>query len=352
MRSILLLLFIPITMFAQILGGERSMEFLQLSQSAHVTAMGGYCVNALSRDASFFTANPALLSEGSHSHLQLNYNSFYAKSRFLSSNYVHHLAKAETTLGFAIQYLNHGEMKATDASGNVFGNIRANEYTMQMSAARTYKGKIRYGTTLKFANSRLDIRTASALLLDFGVTYTDTLRNWYIGGVFKNAGVRLRNYESGVSQPLPFDLQIGIYKKFDKAPFAIYVIGHHLYTWDIRYDNPADQVNNQLIFGDTSSTQAKSYFADKLFRHVNAGVALHLGKKMEFNFAYNHLRRMELSLAERRAMSGFSMGLTIYLPKLTLTYARGNYHLSGAQNEIGLSMKLDKLFGIDVLKGR
>jgi hypothetical protein len=351
MRLIFSILFcFPFFVNAQVLGGESQMEFLRLSQSAHVSAMGGLCVNTPGNDVSLVTANPALLSEKFHSHLSLNYNGFYAKSKFMSSNYAHYLPKYQTTIGIAVQYLNHGAFTMTDPIGNINGTTHANEYSIQASIGKAYKGNIRYGSTIKFANTQLSDKSASALLIDFGITSSDTNRNWYLGGIIKNAGLRLKNYIAGQNQPLPFDIQLGVLKKFNKAPFSIYVIGHHLYTWDIRYDNPADKVNNQLIFGDSTATKEKSYFADKLFRHVNVGVGLNIGKRIEFNVAYSHQRRAELGLSDKKGMAGFSMGLSLYFPKLVLQYTRSTYHLAGAQNEIGVNLKLDKLFGIAQLK--
>jgi hypothetical protein len=336
---------LPLFSQAQVLGGERTMEFLRLSQSAHVTAMGGLCVNNPSKDVSLVTANPALLRNVFHGHLGLNYNSFYAQSKFMSAIYAHQLLKSNATIGFAIQYLNHGSITATDAIGNVLGKVQANEFSLQLTGAKQYKDNFRVGTTLKYANSHLADKTAAALLADVGITYSDTVTNWYFGGVFKNAGIRLKNYEKNISQPLPFDLQLGVMKKFNKAPFSIYAIAHHLYTWNIRYNNLADETNNQLIFGDTTSTKKKNYFADKLFRHVNVGIGVNLGKRIEVNVGYNHLRRTELGLSEKKGLAGFSMGITLLFPKIIIQYTRASYHLAGAQNEVGVNLKLDKLFG-------
>jgi hypothetical protein len=143
---------------------------------------------------------------------------------------------------------------------------------------------------------------------------------------------------------MPIDLQIGITKRFKKAPFSLQALAHHLYEWDIRYNNPADQTNNQLLLGDTSTTN-KSYFADKLFRHFIFAAELNLGKRVEISMGYNHMRRAELALSEKKGMSGFSYGAGLYLNKFTLHFARSYYHISGPYNELGLSIQLNQLIG-------
>jgi hypothetical protein len=209
--------------------------------------------------------------------------------------------------------------------------------------------KWRYGASLKFANSNLYQKKSSALLVDIGVVYADTNSKWYVGAAVKNAGVTIRNYDPSVSQSLPLDLQIGITKKFKKAPFSIMVLAHHLSKWNIRYDNPADVVDNQLLFDNTTTIKEKTYFADKLFRHFVFAMDINLGKRLELSAGYNHLRRSELSITDKKGMSGFSFGGGLYLNKFTIHYAQSYYHLAGAYNELGINIKLNDLFGIGTM---
>jgi len=260
--------------------------------------------------------------------------------------YAQHSKKLNTTFGFGIQYLNYGSFKLTDNLGTVTGESKAADYSINLTASKSYLTKWRYGATLKFANSRLFDAKASALLADIGIMYADTNSKWYFGAGIKNAGVMLKNYENNFSQPLPLDLQIGITKKFKKAPFSIMVLAHHLQKWNIRYDNPADQTDNELLFTDTTnSTKEKTYFADKLFRHFVFAIDVNLGKRLEISAGYNHLRRSELSIAEKKGMSGFSYGIGLYLNKFVIHVAQSYYHLSGAHTDIGLNFKLNQIVG-------
>lgn len=350
MKYILLPLFclVPLLGVGQVNGGEHIFEFLRLSQSPHITAVGGISVTNPSKDIMMSTANPALLRPEFHTHLGLNYNIYYAGTRVSNLYYAHHSKKANTTFGLGIQYLDYGSFKLTDNLGNINGTSKAADYAITLNASRSYLEKWRYGASLKYAHSKLIENKSSALLADIGVVYADTSSQWYMGAVVKNAGVQLTKYDKNTgSQPLPIDLQIGIIKKFKKAPFSISVLAHHLYKWDIRYDNPADQTDNTLLISDnTQDTKKKSYFADKLFRHFVFALDINLGKRLELSAGYNHLRRSELAIDEKKGLSGFSFGGGLYLNKFIIHFAQSYYHITGAYTEVGINFALNQLFGI------
>ncbi|MBK6819271.1 MAG: type IX secretion system protein PorQ [Bacteroidetes bacterium] len=333
---------------SQVNGGEHIFEFLRLAQSPHITAVGGMSVANASKDIMMSTANPALLRPEFHAQLGLNYNIYYAGTKVSNLYYAHHAKNIQTTFGLGIQYLDYGSFKLTDNLGNINGTAKAADYAITINASRAYLERWRYGVALKYAHSNLIEKKSAALLADIGIVYADTNNQLYAGAVVKNAGVQLKKYDVQTgSQPLPIDLQIGIMKKFKKAPFALSMLAHHLYKWDIRYDNPADQVDNTLLFNDnTQDTKKKTYFADKLFRHFVFALDLQLGKRLEISMGYNHLRRSELALTEKKGLSGFSFGGGLYLNKFIIHFAQSYYHISGAYSEVGINFALNRLFGL------
>lgn len=342
-----LLVFLSFPLLAQVVGGENSFEFLRLSQSPHISALGGVSIINPSADASMVNANPALLRPEFHTTLSINYNYYYSKTRVTNLNYAYHSKKLNTTFGMGLSYLDYGSFTITDQIGYGQGSFRAADYSVQFTASRNYLEKWRYGASLKYARSSLLDKKATALLADIGVVYADTNSQWYVGAGIKNAGVTLKNYNPDIKQSLPLDFQIGVAKKFKKAPFSLMVLAHRLQRWNIRYDNPADRVDNQLLFDNTSAdTREKNYFADKLFRHFVFAMDVNLGKRIEISAGYNHLRRSELSLNEKKGMSGFSFGAGLYLNKFIFHYAQSHYHLAGAYHELGIALRLNQLFGL------
>jgi hypothetical protein len=120
---------------------------------------------------------------------------------------------------------------------------------------------------------------------------------------------------------------------------------HHLYEWNIRYDDPALETTSTLLVPD-SNAKVKTYFFDKFFRHFIFGAELTIAKRLTVTVAYNHLRRGELALNDKKGPAGFSFGAGLDLNKLQVHYARSYYHIAGAYNEIGINFAMNKLFGI------
>lgn len=332
--------------YAQVRGGTRAFEYLRLSQNPHVTALGGLSVVHSANDVMMSTANPALLRPEFHTSLGLNYNAFYAGTRNMNMYYAHHSKKLNTTFGFGVQYLNYGDITLSNNIGQVLGNGRAADYAITVSAAKSYLKHWRYGAHVKLAGSKLIDKNATALVVDAGVVYADTTKGWYLGLAAKNIGYQFNRYYSNISsQPLPLDIQIGVMKRFAKAPFSISVLAHHLNQWNIYYDNPADRVNNLLIV-DPTATKESNNFGGKLLRHFVFALDLNLGKRLEISGGYNFMRRSELGLAELKGLSGFSYGAGLYLNKVTVHFARSHYHLAGAYSQVGFNFQLNRFMGL------
>lgn len=332
---------------AQVTGGQYAFEYLRMSNSPHVSALGGIAPAGDELDVSFALQNPGMLNPKMHNQLALSYNIYYAGIGIANLEYAYHVPKLNTTFALGIQYLNYGKFDATDLYGNITGEVRASDYSVNLSAARKYKEHWQYGATVKFAGSKLAQYSAVAVLADVGVAYVDTANMLTIGLVAKNMGWMMKKYNANESaEPLPFDLQLGISKRLKNVPLRLYMVAHHLYEWDVRYDNPADVVED--IFGTDSSQndKDKKYFADKLFRHLNFGAELTIGKRVTVSAAYSHIRRKELAASDSKGLAGFSFGLGIDLSKLHISYSRSYLATAGAYNEIGFSFQLNKLFNI------
>ena len=346
-KAILFILgfFLTIPSYAQVVGGQYSFAYLRMSNAPEVSALGGINVASTEDNIAFALQNPALMRPALHNQLEVNYNSMYGGIGISNLAYGYYHEKSKTSFLLGIQYINYGSFTATDNVGNIYGTESAAEYAVTIGASRSYLEHWRYGADLKFASSSLAGYTAKALVADVGLNYYDTASLWQFGIVAKNMGVTLRTYTPGVNEPLPFDLQMGISKQMAHIPLRLFATIHHLYQWDIAYNNPADVTQTTLFGADTSSSK-KATFADKLFRHFIFGAELTFGKRVSFTVAYNDLIRRELALKDNAGSTGFSFGLGINLNKFRINYARNYYHLAGAYNEFGLTMQLNKMFGL------
>ncbi len=332
---------------AQVNGGQSAFGYLRLSNAPHVSASGGISVANPDNDIAFALQNPAMMRPGMHNELQLVYNNFFAGISIANLQYGYHAPKINTSFFFGVQYLNYGTFDETNTVGNVTGQFHAADYALTFGASRSYLSHWRYGADIKWAKSSLYQFKGAAALVDVGVNYYDTSSLWDFGLVAKNMGVMVQKYNtSGPAEPLPFDLQLGVSKKFKHLPLRLIATIHHLYEWDIRYANPTDLTGTNSL-GATDTVKDKgSHFGDKLFRHFILGAELTLAKRITLTFSYNDLQRRELALQTQPGLAGFSFGAGIDLKKLHLHYARTYYYVSGAYNEFGLTLALNKLFGL------
>jgi hypothetical protein len=260
--------------------------------------------------------------------------------------YGYYVPKLATSFVLGIQYLNYGAFDVTDNLGYVRGTINAADYCVSLGASHAYGERWRYGGAIKLAYSSYADKVAAGLMADVGITYTDTANLITLGATAKNMGGMLVKYAGSPAEPLPFDLQLGISKRFAHLPLRVMATMHHLYEWDVRYNNPADLESSSLLGGVDSSSLSKKYFADKLFRHFIFGAEVLLGKRITIGVAYNHLHRGELAIKDKTGLAGFSFGAGIDLGKFQVHYARSYYHIAGAYNEFGLSMALNRLTGV------
>ena len=329
------------------------MEFLRLANAPRVSSLGGINVAHPDKDISFALQNPALMRPAMHNQLGLSYNAFFGGTSIANLNYGYHMQKLNTSFLFGVQYINYGSLTQTDYVGNIYGNFRAVDYALTLGASRQYGKSWRYGAAVKFAQSAYFDKSQIAALMDVGVNYYDTGSLWQVGIVAKNIGVVANRFNrDNPAEPLPFDLQIGISKQMKHIPLRLFATVHHLYEWDIRYDNPADREVSTLFNSNDSTQKEKSYFADKLFRHFIFGAELTIAKRVTIGVGYNHLRRGELVVADKPGLAGFSFGIGVDLKRFHVQYGRSQYHIAGAYNEFGIRMQLNKLFGMGKMTDR
>ncbi|MES2479486.1 MAG: type IX secretion system protein PorQ [Bacteroidota bacterium] len=332
---------------AQVNGAQFAFEYLRLPNSPHVTALGGINVANPTTDITLALQNPALMRPALHNQVSLNYNNFYSGISNTNVAYGYYAPKLNTAFALGVQYLNYGSFVQTDNVGNQTGTFKASDYAISLAAAKQYKERWRYGATLKMAQSKLAELSAAAVLADVGIAYEDTANFLTIGAVAKNMGFMAKQYTPGKNnaEPLPFDLQLGISKRFKHLPLRLFTTVHHLYEWDVRYDNPEDQKNSSVFGSSDTNTKTSKNFADKLFRHFIFGGEVTIAKRIGVTVAYNHMRRKEMAIDDKKGGVGYSFGASIYLNKFQIHYARSFYSIAGAYNEFGLNLALNKFVG-------
>ena len=300
------------------IGGKSTYDFLALSPSARVTALGGTNVTLVEEDPSVQLSNPAALNPAMDKHVQFGTTVYPGGINFGNVSYVQKL-KVPGTFGFGLQYIAYGSFEQTDEQANITGKFTAGE--MNAYAGYSYQfGKIfSAGANLKFIYSQLAQWNSEGMAADIAAMVNDTAHNVTAAIVAKNLGGQFKGYNKGVTAGIPFDLQAGLSFGFKHVPFKFHITLHDLYRWNIRYNNPADNAQSQL-FVDSSQLKAKSYVADNLFRHLIVGVEFNIKKVVRLEVAYNHERQQELQLTTKRTVPGLSFGLGIHIRQFDFSY--------------------------------
>lgn len=340
-RYLLILLFaivLSTSLHAQ-LGGQHTYEFLNLSPSARITALGGTLITVRDDDVNLAATNPAALNPEMHQQLAFNHSFHVAGISHGYAGYGHYLEKPQLSTHFGIQYTSYGEFDQTNVLGQTQGTFEAAEYAIGIGAARTVYERISLGANLKFITSQFEGFSSVGLTTDLAAMYMDTARQVMATFAFRNVGTQLTTYRQDNRENLPFEIQVGISKRLRYLPFRFSIIYRYLDRWNIIYDDPNSEPST-LFFGEVESEQSDaSIWLDNFFRHFVFSGEFLLGKRenLRLRVGYNHLRRKELSVDNFGSLAGFSLGAGIKISRFRVEYGFGSYHLGGGQNHLSIS---------------
>jgi hypothetical protein len=319
---------------AQMLGGNSVFNFLNISPTPQLTGLGGINVSQPSNDIGLAFYNPGLLNKNMHGQAQVVFQRYFAGINQYHLSYAHYHDKWKSSFSGGLVYLDYGSVPETDAAGNILGEFKPVDWVIQGSVARTYLEKWMYGASLKFIHSDYGQYSSTGLAADIGVVFRDTSKKLSASVVVKNLGTQLKAYPGTEKEELPFDLQAGITKRLQNAPFSFSLTAHHIHRFDILYNDTTG-----------SLAPAKNNFVDKLFRHLVLAGTIHIGDRLEVQTGYNFLRRKELNAGQSDGLNGFSLAVGLILQQMQVRYAKTWYQQANGGNQLGLNLHLDKFFG-------
>ncbi len=321
------------------IGGEKTYQFLELTNSARIAALGGTQV-ALSdtADLNLPYHNPALLHEGMNNHFLVNYVNYLADINYGYASYVPQL-NVKGNLAFGMHYINYGEFREATERGELTGNyFHAAEYALNIIYSDVYK-RLRYGANLKPVYSVFESYRSFGLAADLGVAYSskDSLTN--VGLVARNIGGQLTTYyDNGTKEPIPFNLQAGISRRLKHAPVIFSLTMQHLTNWDLAWYEGEDEQTLETWY------QRQESFPKQIMRHAVLGVEILPSDNFILRAGYNYQRRQELKFDERLSTVGFSMGFGVKIKRFRLDFATSRFHLAGSSNLFSLAVNLNEHF--------
>ncbi len=328
------------SLLAQI-GGDNTYEFLNLTTSARVAALGGKCNAIKEDDLSVSMENPALLTQRVNGQLMLGAVKYFEGVNYGDAAYAVDFKKYGT-FAAGIHYVGYGTFTRTDNTGAVTGSFSAGDYAFQLAWGKAIDSIFSVGAALKTIYSHLDAYSSFGLAIDIGANYYNPRNQIGASVVVKNFGRQLKSYTSDNNEPLPLEIQAGGSVRLKKAPFRFSVVAQHLEKFNMSYNDPNESGEIDPLTGEAKETDVKFY--DKVLRHFIFGGELILSKSFVLRGGYNYQRRKEMGLSSKMATVGFSWGVGIRVSKFQINYARVKYHLEGPANYLSLNVNIAELF--------
>jgi len=318
------------------IGGERTYQFLELTNSARVAALGGtqVAIND-STDLNLPFHNPSALHKEMAQTVLVNYVNYFTDVNYGYASF----AKSYNSIGtFALgmHYINYGDFREATETGELTGNnFTAAEYALNIIYSNSYK-RLKYGVNLKPILSIFESYQSFGVAADVGVSFASKNGLTNVALVGRNIGTQITTYyEDGNREPVPFDLQAGLSTRLQYAPVIFSLTLQHLNRWDLSYYESEEEDNLTEFF------EREESFGKQLMRHVVLGVELLPSENFIIRAGYNYQRRQELKYEERLSTVGFSVGFGVKIKRFQFDFATSRFHLAGSSNLFSLAINLN-----------
>ncbi|PCJ23613.1 MAG: hypothetical protein COA97_11385 [Flavobacteriales bacterium] len=346
MRSlvIIFLLFSSFISSAQI-GGTNTYEFLNIPISARVAALGGSVIAVYDNDPTLALGNPSLLNSKMNGMVTFSYLNYFADINHGFFSYVKDFKKAGT-FSAGIRYLDYGTFLEMDEGGNELGNFTAAEYAFVLGWGKNIDSSFSVGANLKPIYSSLYTYSSVGIAFDVSGTYYNKQKGFTASMVIKNIGTQLSPYvEGGEKEPIPFEIQAGISKRFKHVPFRLSVDMIQLQNWNLAYnDSIIATNNNEALTDEEKNERNKTSFLSEGFRHLVFGGEFVPSKSFMLRVGFNYRRRAELAHENKPGLVGFSWGVGFRIKKFHISYGSAKYHLAGPSNHFTVTTNLSEYY--------
>ena len=318
--------------------GDVVYQFLDVPASSSVLALGGSNVSSTCGDVQLVHQNPSLLSYSKSNSISLTYLNYIEKSQFVNGAYSFQIDSLNW-VGVGLTYLNYGSFDGYDEFDVEQGEFGAADMCLTLSYARRLSRNITAGLSLKPIYSYIDNYNSLGLSVDVGASFFLPERNFSAGVVAKNIGGQITAYDEN-KQSLPWDLQIGLTKKLQHAPFRFSLTYVKLNSWNFDY------VKDDNLYKSSSSSVDAQYDADvswgdMFFRHMVFGVELVPSNNFCLIVSYNHRRHQEFKMSDVRGANGFAFGTRFHVYKFDMGVSYSVYGSAGGAFGLTLATSVD-----------
>lgn len=320
------------------IGGENTYQFLELTNSARIAALGGNQVAiADSTDLNLPYHNPASLHQSMEDKILVNYVNYLTDINYGYASF----AKSFDSIGnfaLGVHYINYGKFDEATDLGELTGNtFKAAEYAFHFIYSNNYK-RLRYGAALKPVLSSFESYQSFGLAADLGLSFASKGKFTNVSLVARNIGGQITTYyDSGEREKIPFNLQAGISQRLKHAPVLLSLNMQYLNHWDLGNTVESDDETNDFY-------EQEEGLGKQIMRHLVFGVEILPSENFIIRAGYNYQRRQELKFNDRAAMVGLSAGFGLKIKRFRLDYAISQYHLAGSSSLFSLTVNINNNF--------
>lgn len=315
--------------------GTTAYEFLGVSASSHVYALGGTNITVIDDDVNLIDQNPGLLGPEYEMQAGLNYMRYLGGSNFMGARFA---APAGERAAWAVgvQYFGYGSIDGYDEQGNATGaSFSPSDIAFSGTFSHDITDRWRGGITLKFIHSSYEIYKALAICADLGVNYYDPDRDLSFSVVLKNLGGQVKRFNENYDR-LPWDIQVGFGKSLGTTPLRLSVTAYNLNKWSLPYYSTDDgNVSGEL--------EEHDKFMGNLFRHLIFGLEYVPSEKFYIALGYNYKTRTDMSTYARNFLSGFSAGAGLKVKAMGFGVAFAQPHVGGTTFMFNLTASVSEM---------
>ncbi len=318
------------------IGGRSTYQFLNLTNSPRMAALGGKVVTNYDYDPTQALFNPASINPAMDNQLSLNYTNYIGDVNYGTAAYAYLWDRRTMVLHAGVTYVNYGKFDGYDELGNPTSSFSGGEVALSLGHARNIAfTNFHVGLNAKFISSTLENYSSFGIAADIGLMYVYEDWDLQITGVARNLGTQITPYHEEY-EPLPFELIFGISQTLENIPIRWHFTLENMQQWKIAFANSArDELDLE-----GNVTKEKITFVNHAFRHMIAGIELFPESGFNIRLGYNFRRAEELRIVERRTFAGISAGFSIKLNKFRLSYSYSKYSSAATSSFFGLNLDL------------
>ena len=288
-------------------------NFLRLPVSAHAAALGGDNITVIENDEALIFHNPALLTSVNDKTINLNYMNYMSGANMASASF-NRIVKERASWAVSAQYVNYGKIKEVDENNVQTGEFSAKDLSFAGYFSYMLTNRLTGGISARLITSYLGSYNSIGFGVDLGLNYYDSDHEWSLALVLKNLGGQLKAYHDNFER-MPFDIQMGVTKRFTGTPFRL-----HATLVDL----------NHLDY--------------KFLNHVVVGADVLLTESIWIGGGYNFRRADEMKITTTNSSSshgaGLSFGAGLNLERFKLNLAYGKYHVSSSSLVLNVAYEL------------